>query len=91
MKNIPNVLALPLLNLDLVSVIVTLHRHDSMLDTNKMIMIAMMRGSKTNRTSRSANQHTIIVKTNKAEPRHYYDAMPTEGNTREVCESATDE
>ncbi|MGA6989867.1 MAG: hypothetical protein WBX81_05590 [Nitrososphaeraceae archaeon] len=40
MKNIPNVLALPLLNLDLVSVIVTLHRHDSMLDTNKMIMIA---------------------------------------------------
>ena len=85
MKNIPNVLALPLLNMDLVSVIVTLHRHDSMLDTNEMIMIAMtVLGSKTNRTSRSANQHTIIVKTNKAEPRHYYDAMPTEGSTREV-------
>ena len=56
-----------------------------------MIMIVMVRGAKPDRISHSANQHTIIMKTNKAEPRHYYDGTPAEDNTREVCESATDE
>lgn len=88
MKNIPNVLALSLSNLDLVSVnvAVTLHRHNSMLDTNE-IMIVMRRGPKTNRTSRSANHHMIIVEKNKA----YYDGMSAEVNASDVCESATDE
>ena len=65
MKNILNVLALPLLNLDRVSVnvAVTLHRHNSMLDTNEMMMTVMTRGSKDEQNEPlSQSTHTIIVK-----------------------------
>jgi hypothetical protein len=47
--------------------------------------LSSLRGPKTDRTRRPANHHMIIVETNKAEPRHYYDDMLAEGNTRDVC------
>jgi hypothetical protein len=83
-----NVLELLLLNLHLanIGVVVKLHRHNNMLDTNRM-MIIVMQDPKTERTSRLANQRMIMVEAGYAESKAHHDSMSVERNTRDVYES----